>query len=141
MEICIRWSRLARLLLTRDKNKSNKKVIKRWTKLLIRASKAGRVQLRSLWSFEDIIKGIDKLKEKDRKLNSLSIIGRWGYLSEMILKRDLNQKQVRAVANWKKIIKTIAIYNNYFSLKSFLSLDKKEILRVLGVKDNKLKRL
>lgn len=59
----------------------------------------------------------------------------------MLLKRSLNQKNERAVNNWKRIIKTIAIYNNYFSLKSFLSLDRKEILRVLGVKDTKLKRL
>ena len=84
---------------------------------------------------------INKSLEKYRKVNSLTVIGKWGYLAEMLLKRSLNQKYVRAVENWKHIIKTIAIYNNYFSLKSFLSLDRKEILKVLGVKDNKLKRL
>ena len=131
------------MLKQKDRKLQALGVQSRWNRLIrginqkhMKAVKLKRLQILGRWG-----RLIHKSLEKYRKVNSLTVIGKWGYLSEMLLKRSLNQKYARAVENWKHIIKTIAIYNNYFSLKSFLSLDRKEILKVLGVKDNKLKRL
>ena len=81
------------------------------------------------------------MQSKSRKLRSLNAIGRWGYLSDLLLKKSVNQTSVRAMNSWTHIIKTIAINYDYYHLKTYLNLDKKTILKKLNIKNTKLSKL
>ena len=85
-----RWNRLAQLMLVRVKNFQESNTLHRWHKLILVASRKGKINLKQLQeiNLRDVI---NRLNEKEAKLNSLKINGRWNTLYQGVLGTGQNR--------------------------------------------------
>jgi len=70
-------------MLTRVTNKQENRCLKRWHKLILIASRKGKIKLKQMQeiNLRDVI---DKLCEKEEKLRIMNIQSRWNTLSSGI---------------------------------------------------------
>lgn len=84
LDAAARWNRLAQLMLVRIKNFSESRALSRWHKLILIASRKGKLNLKNLQEI-DLAGVIAKLKEKEGKLRQLRLNGRWNTLVAGVL--------------------------------------------------------
>ena len=89
MEACGRWNKLTRALLTRARNEIAVRTNQRWSTLIVAASREGYVDLRRLQEL-NLSDMIVSLHEKEAKLRSLSLCGKWSEMAHLLLKRSTN---------------------------------------------------
>jgi len=74
-------------MLVRMNNFRESRTLPRWHKLILKASRRGKINLKQMQeiNLRDVI---DKLNEKEAKLRSLKINGRWNTLIRGVLGSD-----------------------------------------------------
>ena len=155
LKITLSWAKFARLLIIKDKKKTNYKALFLWKKLIFAAESKGHIKLKGLHDvgLGEVIQQLGVSQEKKKKMD---VLGRWNILTRGILRSqgsgvfdamastlqtEEGGKKSKAIERWTHIIKTIAINYDYFQLKTFLNLDKKAILKKLNIKNAKVNRL
>lgn len=75
-------------------------------------------------------------------LSRLNAIGKWGYLTEVLLKKSVSMKYFQQLKRWKILVKGMADKDpNSFSLRKFQSIDKEEIMEKLETAQAKVEEL
>jgi hypothetical protein len=99
-----RWNKFTKALLTRARNERAEITNKRWSALIRAASREGYLELRRLQdvNLSDVVAS---LQEKEAKLRSLAICGRWREMALLLLKRETNQVSSVTMKRWHKLIR------------------------------------
>ena len=114
-----RWNRLVQMMLIRIKNIQESRTLKRWHKLILKASRLGKVNLMKLGDL-DLKTILQKLQEKDKKVKGLQIRGRWNSLINGVLGNSQNRCS-QTQQRWVKLVLRCS-RKGHFRLKDFQSL-------------------
>ena len=103
MNVYKKWRQMTNLLLTRDKNQMSSKTLKRWHKLILRASRQGLIQLRTLQGV-NLSDMISQLKEKEEKMRVMRVLAKWNEFAKALLLRKENKNSRKVNKRWHKLI-------------------------------------
>jgi hypothetical protein len=106
-------------MLTRMKNFKESRTLPRWHKLILKASRRGKLNLKQMQEI-NLREVIDKLNEKNAKLRSLHINGRWNTLIRGVLGAGQNRHSPTQ-QRWVKLVLK-ASRRGHFKLKGMQSM-------------------
>ena len=131
MKIQGRWKRLIDGVLGKRKNEPEPKsdVLKRWTKLILKAQRRGVINLKSMQEM-DMQTMISQLKEKEEKLRIMNVYRKWRSMTNLLLTRNQNKVSSKTMKRWHKLILK-ASRQGLITLKTLQSLDLSEMIAQL----------
>ena len=115
-------------MLVRIKNFQESRTLPRWHKLILVASRRGKINLMQLQEI-NLREVIDRLNEKEAKLRSLHINGRWNTLIRGITGESQN-RHTPSQQRWVKLFLK-ASRRGHFKLKGLQSLNVKTVISKL----------